>query len=222
MSFGQVTDATYKPRRRWYEDIRPLVYVVLDVKTDGGHVRRNALRSIAASALNPEGIELAQFSVNISPPEGTSAEPSTLQRYRKHGDSWPAIMINPQRPVVAMEALITWVEALSGQAIAVGSPLAPVLLWIDTYLRRHTQHVFYRGHSQGIPLFAGGGIDLPSLVMGVTGLEYRKAVDHLLPAHWRDGRVETHKSFEDVQMHAALMRTMLQFRAGRSHQLAQS
>lgn len=215
MSLDEVTDAAFKPRRRWYEDPRPIVYVVLDVKTDGGHVRRNALRSIAASAMNSAGQELARFDVNLSPPDGSVAEPGMLQRYRKHGDAWQAITANPQRPADAMEALIGWVKALPGQPVAVGCPLAPTALWLDTYLRRHTSHIFHRGQSEGMPLFAGAGIDLPSLVMGVTGLDYRRAVEHLLPADWRGGRVETHKPREDVQMHAALLTTMLAIRAGR-------
>ena len=216
MSLDGVTDAAFKPRRRWYEDPRPIVYVVLDVKTDGGHVRRNALRSLAASAINSAGQEMSRFDVNLAPPEGTAAEPSMLQRYRKHGDAWQVMTANPQRPSDAMESFAVWVKGLPGQPIAVGCPLASTATWLDTYLRRHTSHVLHRGQAEGLPLFAGAGIDLSSLVMGVTGLDYRQAVEHLLPADWRGGRVETHKAREDVLMHAALLTTMLAIRAGRS------
>jgi hypothetical protein len=210
---SDATDVAFKLRRRWYEDQRPLVYVVLEVKTDGGDVRRNAIRAIAATAVSESGHSVSQFLVNVSAPEGTSADPRTLQRYRDHGDAWQAITANAQRPAVAMEALVRWVQGLPGQPVAVGTPLIQLSLWLETYLRRHTKHVFYRGPFEGEILFAGGGIDLPSFLMGVAGLEYREAVEHMLPADWRGGRVETHKARDDADMHAALLVTALGMRA---------
>lgn len=210
---NDATDVDYNPRRRWYEDPRPIVYVAIEVKTDGGDVRRNAIRSIAATAVGETGHIFARFLVNVAAPEGTSADPRTLQRYRAHGDAWQVMTANAQRPAAAMEALVRWVLALPGQPVAVGTPLIQLSLWLEMYLRRTTKHVFYRGPFEGEMLFAGGGIDLPSLVMGVTGLEYRQAVEHLLPADWRAGLVETHKAKDDADMHAALLVVMLQMRA---------
>jgi hypothetical protein len=209
------TDVDYKQKRRWYEDPRPIVYVVLEVKTDGGDVRRNAIRSIAAVALVESGHAVSHFFVNVAPPEGTSADARTLQRYRDHGDAWQAMTTNAQRPSVAMDQLVRWVQSLPGQPVAVGTPLIQLSLWLETYLRRSTKHVFYRGPFEGDVLFSGGGIDLPSLVMGVTGLDYRQAVEHMLPADWRGGLVETHKARDDADMHAALLRTMLAMRAAK-------
>lgn len=210
------TDVAYKPRRRWYEDQRPLVYVVLEVKTDGGDVRRNAVRAVAATAVDENGHTISRFLMNVAAPEGTVADPRTLQRYRDHGDAWQAMTANAQRPSVAMEALVRWVLGLPGQPVAVGTPLVQLSLWLESYLRRTTKHVFYRGPFEGDMLFAGGGIDLPSLVMGVTGLEFRQAVEHMLPADWRGGLVETHKAKDDADMHAALLVTMLQMRAAKA------
>ncbi len=215
MSHGSITDVDFRPRRRWYEDPRPLVYAVIEVKTDGGDVRRNAIRSIAGSAVNEFGEEIGTFVVNLSPPDGASADARTLDRYRNHAGSWQAITSDPQRPPAGMEAFASWVLGLPGQPVAVGTPLAPAAMWLETYLRRYTKHVFHRGQSEDVALFAGGGIDLPSLVMGVTGLEYRRAVEHLLPADWRAGRVETHRSLDDARMHSALLRTMMRMRAER-------
>jgi len=213
---SDAVDVDYKLRRRWYEDQRAPVYVVLEVKTDGGDVRRNAIRSIAATALQYDGQTLDRFLANLAAPEGTSADARTLQRYRDHAGAWQAITADAQRPTLAMQALVTWVTGLPGQPVAVGAPLVQLSLWLETYLRRNTKHVFYRGPFEGEILFAGGGIDLPSLVMGVTGLQYREAVEHMLPADWRGGHVETHKARDDADMHAALMTTMLQMRAARS------
>jgi hypothetical protein len=212
---SDATDVDFQPRRRWYEDPRQLLYVVLEVKTDGGDVTRNSIRAIGASALNESGHAIGQFHMNLAALEGRVSDPRTLARYRAHNDSWAAITQDAQRPSVVMSHFVNWVQGLPGQAVAVGVPLAQLGLWLETYLRRFTKHVFYRGPFEGEFLFAGGGIDLPSLVMGQTGLPYRKAVEYLLPAEWREGRVETHKPREDVEMHAALMRTMLRFRAQR-------
>jgi hypothetical protein len=213
---AEATDVDFQPRRRWYEDPRQVLYVVLEVKTDGGDVARNSIRSIAAVALNEQGHALGSFHMNLAALEGRVSDPRTLARYREHNDAWSAITIDAQRPSVATAHFIAWVQGLPGQAVAVGVPLAQLSLWLETYLRRFTKTVFYRGPFEGEFLFGGGGIDLPSLVMGQTGLPYRKAVEYLLPAEWREGRVETHKPREDAEMHAALMRTMLRFRAERA------
>jgi hypothetical protein len=210
-----ITDVEYQPRRRWYEDPRPIAYVVLEVKTDGGEVRRNSIRSIAAVALNENGQSLGHFQINLAALEGSVSDQRTLARYRAHGDSWTAITANAQRPSLAIPAFVTWVQGLPGQPVAVGAPLSQASLFLETYLRRFSKHVFYRGPFDGDLLFAGGGIDLPSYVMGVTGMPFRNAVEHLLPGDWRDGRVETHKPRDDAEMHAALLRTMLKFRAER-------
>jgi hypothetical protein len=212
---NDATDVEYQPRRRWYEDPRQQIFVVLEVKTDGGDVRRNSIRSIAAEAVNEHGQTLGEFHMNLAALEGTVADPRTLARYRAHNDAWAAITLDAQRPSVVIPHFIAWVQGLPGQPVAVGTPLAQLALWMETYFRRFSKHVFYRGPFEGEPLFAGGGVDLPSLVMGLTGLHYRAAVEYLLPADWREDRVETHKPRDDVKMHAALLRTMLQMKAER-------
>jgi hypothetical protein len=213
---NQPTDTATQGRRRWHEDQRPIIYVVIEVKTDGGDVRRNAVRSIAAVAMSESGAPVSSYVINLSAPEGSSADQRTLARFRDYPESWQTITANPQRPSVAIPDFVRWVQGLPGQPVAVGSPLIQLSLWLETYLRRHTKHVFYRGPFDGDLLFAGGGIDLPTLVMGATGMAYRQAVEHMLPAEWRDGRVETHKAKDDAEMHAALLRTMLQMRAQRA------
>ena len=136
MSFGPVTDVDFKPRRRWYEDPRPLVHAVIEVKTDGGDARRNAIRSIAAAALDAHGEEIGCFAVNLSPPEGAKVDARMLERYRSHAGAWQAITSDPQRPAAAMQAFADWIRGLPGQPVAVGAPLAPTALWLETYLRR--------------------------------------------------------------------------------------
>jgi hypothetical protein len=207
------TDVEYQPRRRWYEDPRQVIYVVLEVKTDGGDVGKNSIRAIAAHAVTEQGHGIGHFHMNLAPLEGRTVDQRTLARYRAHNESWQSITQEAQRPSLVMQSFVTWVQGLPGQTVAVGTPLAQLSLWLETYLRRFTKHVFYRGPFDGEMLFAGGGMDLPTLVMGQTGLPYRKAVEYLLPADWREGRVETHRPREDVEMHAALLRTMLRFRA---------
>jgi hypothetical protein len=212
---GDATDVDYQPRRRWYEDPRPALFVVLEVKTDGGDVRRNSLRSLAAEAINEHGNTIGEFHMNMNPLEGAVSDPRTLARYRAHNDAWAAITRDSQRPSVAIPHFIAWVQGLPGQPIAVGTPMAQLTLWMETYLRRFSKHVFYRGPFEGEPLFAGGGIDTTSFVMGLTGMHYRKAIEHMLPAEWRDNRVETHIPREDARMHAALLRTLLKMSATR-------
>jgi hypothetical protein len=209
------TDVEYQPRRRWYEDPRALVHVVVEAKTDGGDVRRNSLRSLAAVAINEAGHSVGQFSMNLAALEGAVVDQRTLARYKAHGEAWTLITRDAQRPSVAIPAFIAWVQGLPGQPVVVGCPLIQLSLWLETYFRRFSKHIFYRGPFEGEPLFGGGGVDLPTLAMGVGGLPYRKAVEHMLPADWREGRVESHAPREDAEMHAALLRSLIKMQGER-------
>jgi hypothetical protein len=203
----------YKPLRRWTEDPRPIAYVVVDLKADGGDVRRNSLRALAAVAIAEQGRRLGDFAATLSPIEDARPDPRTAAFLKDQPAAMRALATSLQRPADAVPAFERFVKSLPGQPVLVAAPLSHASLWLDAWLRRFGGHVLVRTPAEGVGLFAGGGVDLPSLVMGVTGLGYREALPHLLPSEWRAGRNETHDPRQDVEMLAAILISMLSLRA---------
>ena len=212
MSDAADTNAAYQ-RRRWYEDPRPVIYCVVELKCDGGDPRRNSIRSLAAVAVVESGQKMAAFSVNLLAVEGAVTDKRTMELYREHPEAWRINTADPQRPSVATVAFATWVKSLPGQTVIVGSPLSLTAVWLDHYLRRFTPHSVYRGPFVTEPLFYGPGLDLSTLVMGVTGRHYRETPDHLLPVEWRGGQPETHRAADDANRHAELLCSLLKLKA---------
>jgi hypothetical protein len=199
-------------KRRWYEDPRPLIYVVVEVKCDGGDIRRNSMRAMAAMAVTDTGHKISSFTVTMSPLDGTAVDQRTMALFRDHMEAWKASTTNPQRASAGITAFASWVKSLPGQTALVASPLSQTAVWLDFYLRRFTAYGVYRGPFIIDPLFFGPGVDLATLVMGVTGRHYRETSESLLPVEWRGNRDETHKVHEDVEMHADLLISMLRLR----------
>ncbi len=205
----------FRPRRRWYEDPRPLNYVVIEAKADGGDVNRNALRALAAIALDDRGTRIAAFGTVLQSLEGRHSDPKVLALYREHPDAWRINTVDAQPPRMAMPAFVAWVQGLPGLPVVVAAPLAQTGLWVDAYLRRFTGHGLVRGPYAGEPLFAGAGLDLATFVMGVTGRTYQDSQIHRLPPEWRGDRMETHGARADAEMHADVLATMLRLRQQR-------
>jgi hypothetical protein len=199
-------------RRRWYEDTRPNVYVVVDLKCDGGDIRRNSLRSMASVAVLDNGAEVGFFARNVAALEGCSADLRSMALFREHLEAWRANTDNPERASTVIRDFVTWVKGLPGQPILVATPMNQTAIWLDHYLRRFTSHGVYQGPYINEPLFYGPGIDITSLALGATGLHYRQAVEHLLPPDWRGNREETHDVRQDVLMHADVLFSILKLR----------
>jgi hypothetical protein len=201
-------------RRRWYEDPRSLIYVVVEVKSDGGDTRKNSIRALAAVAVTDQAQKIASFQVNLLPLEGSSADKRTLDLYRNHQDAWRVNSTDPQRASVGTMAFANWVKALPGQPALVGWPLSQTAIWLDYYLRRFTPHGVYRGPYMIDPIFFGPGVDLPTLIMGTTGRHYRETPEQLLPQEWFGGLTETHKAKDDAFRHAELLCSVIKLRSG--------
>ncbi len=207
-------DAHHK--RRWYEDPRPLIHVVVEIKADGGDTRKNSIRSLAAVAVSEQAQKTLAFEINLLPLEGSSADKRTLELYRDHQEAWRTNTADPQRASIGTMAFAQWVKALPGQPVLVGYPLSQTALWLDYYLRRFTPHGVYRGPYVIDPIFFGPGLDLPSLIMGMTGRHYRETPEQMLPSEWFGGLVETHKAKADAFRNAELLCSLLKLRNART------
>ncbi len=201
-------------KRRWYEDPRPLIHVVVEIKADGGDTRKNSIRAIAAVAVTDQAQKIGSFQVNLLPLEGSSADKRTLDLFRNHQDAWRVNSTDPQRASVGTMAFAAWVKNLPGQPALVGWPLTQTAIWLDYYLRRFTPHGVYRGPYMIDPIFFGPGIDLPTLIMGTTGRHYRETPEQLLPQEWFGGLTETHKAKDDAFRHAELLCSLIKLRSG--------
>ncbi len=54
-----------------------------------------------------------------------------------------------------------------------------------------------------------GGLDLPSLVMGVTGWPYDECRRSRYPEEWLGGHLHSHRAIDDALGYAALLTTMI-------------
>jgi hypothetical protein len=199
-------------QRRWYEDPSPLIYVVVEIKVDGGDIRRNSMRALSAMAVSEDCRKIAVHHINLLALEGTSGDQRTLALAREHPEAWRATTQDAQRSSVGIPEFTKWVKNLPGQPALVASPLTLTTIWLEHYLRRFTTHSVYRGPFKTEPLFFGPGIDLSTLVMGVTGRHYRETAAQLIPPEWYGNRSETHNAREDVEMNAELLISMLKRR----------
>jgi hypothetical protein len=202
-------DAWSGRSRRWSEDTRPLVYVVTDVEADGGDPASNSLRALCSITVSEQGGPAAVFDAVLQRRGGAVEDPDTMAFYARNPAAWRAALANPRDPALVMRDYVAWVKGLPGQPVFVAHPLTFDGLWVDAYLRRYTQHVLFRGPFQGETLFAGGGLDLASLAMGAAALPYRRAWGPYIPADWRGNIPQTHRSRDDAEGHAALLRTLL-------------
>jgi hypothetical protein len=187
-----------------------MTYFVTDIEADGPFPGINAMRSLAAVAVSDALVEIGEFAQNLAAPRETQPNPATITWFEREApQAWAAIQKDPRPPAEAMAAFVKWVETFPRPRIFVAHPLIFDGPWVDHNLAGYTdKRLFsYAGHAEA--LFADGGLDLPSLAMGVLQLPFTECRRERLPAGLFGERRHTHTALEDARGYALLLRRLL-------------
>ncbi|MDJ0386832.1 DNA polymerase III subunit epsilon [Roseomonas sp. E05] len=189
------------------------LYVVTDIETDGPEPGGNSMLSFASVACREEGAPVAEFAVNLAPLPGAAAEPRCLTWWRSEPEAWAAATRDPVPAAQAMAAYAGWLRGLPERPVFVAHPLSFDGFWIDWYLRRFAGARLVKGPFDGEALFAGPGLDLPSLAMGAFGLSLAEAERKPYPEAWLGGHDHTHAALDDARGYACLLQEVLRRRS---------
>lgn len=188
---------------------KPLTYIVTDIETDGPSPGANSMLSLAAAACDDLGEVIGTFTVNLAPLPGASSDARTLRWWSTQPEAWSAATKDPQPPEVAMSAYVAWIRSFAGQAMFTAHPLVFDGAWVDWYLRRFSGIRLFKGPYEGEELFAGSGLDLPSLVAGREGKSILACTRESYPVHWLGGHEHSHRALDDALGYASLLRVIL-------------
>lgn len=183
----------------------PLSYVVTDIETDGPAPGHNSMLSFASVIVDQLGQLSDEFAVCLEPLDGAEPDPGTLSWLKGQPEAWADATRDPKPADIAIQDYVQWIRDLPTQAVFVAHPLAFDGFWIDWYLRRFAELRLACGPYGGERLFFGAGIDLPSLIMGVSGWDYAKCRRDCYPDAWFGGHQHTHRAIDDARGYAHVL-----------------
>lgn len=172
--------------------MKPDIYVSIDIEADGPIPGLNSMLSIGAAAFYAGNrTPVSTFEVNLTPLEGASADPDTMQWWARQSPKvWQHVTKDPLDPADAMLQLVTWVRSLRGTPIMVVFPTFDYM-WAHYYLVR------FLGSSP----FGIGALDIKSMAFGlipeipafkeVTKRNMHKSLFEGCPPH-------THQALDDA------------------------
>ena len=184
-------------------------YVVTDIEVDGPDLDVNAMLSFASVAVDQSGIIFDQFEACLAPWEGAVSNPATLAWLKSHPEAWAGATRDPRPPAEVMQAYRTWLRGLAMPAVFVAHPLVFDGVWMDWYLRKFLDSRLGWGPLPGDPLFHGTALDLPSLIMGRLGWDYRDCRRENYPAEWFGGHAHSHRAIDDALGYANILSSLL-------------
>ncbi len=150
-----------------------MVYVSVDVETNGRLPGKHSMLQIGAVAFSAQGKVLERFSINLKPLPGSTTDPSTMEFWRKQPrEAQLAVTKNPEDPKVAILRFYDWVAKFKKPLLL----MAPVLFdgtWLRWYIERYVTDEARLFHNS---------LDLRSVIFSFTG-EYRGDYRALLYAY---------------------------------------
>jgi hypothetical protein len=184
---------------------QPTIFIVTDIEADGPDPGRHSMLSLGSVALGADGHLHGEFTVNLTPLPGAARDPGAMGWWQGHPEAWESSTRDPQDPAAAMSAWAEWVRGLPGAPVFAAHPLAFDGAWIDSYLKRFVGcRLFDRPRDPGLCRF--DGLDIPSLVMGRTGRDFRQCRRDAYPDHWLGENAHSHCALDDARGYAHLLR----------------
>ncbi|MEI6161210.1 MAG: DNA polymerase III subunit epsilon, partial [Roseococcus sp.] len=180
-----------------------------DVETDGPDPGVHSMLSLASVACDATGRRLSHFAVNLQALPGHKADSGTLAWWQSQPAAWSALQEQTVPAQRGIDGFVAWVRQFGLVPVFVGNPLIFDGSWVDWYLRRFAGIRLLRAPRTEAHLFEGGGLDLPSFVMGRTGLSYRQCTAKQYPEAWFGGHPHSHLALDDAEGYAHLLGRML-------------
>lgn len=168
--------------------MKNLVYVSTDIETNGPHIGRNSILSLASAAFLEDKKLISTFSVNLKELEDGEENPVTMKWWEQFPDAWAQSRIDCLAPEIAMKKYVSWLHELPGHPVFVAYPLTFDFSYVIYYLERFTQENPFK--------FAG--IDLRSLAMGLFKKPFFDSGKPNWPVEWFEDKPHTHIALDDA------------------------
>jgi hypothetical protein len=184
---------------------QPFCYLVTDIETDGPEPGGNSMLSFASVIVDQHGQQGNAFEACLEPLPDARSDPDTLAWLQSQPEVWADATRDPLPAEQVIQNYVQWIRELPTLAVFVAHPLAFDGFWIDWYLRRFAGLRLVCGPYGGERLFLGAGLDLPSLLMGVTGWDYTRCRREYYPEDWYGGYRHTHRAIDDARGYAQIL-----------------
>lgn len=183
-------------------------FIVTDIETDGHVPGTHSMISLASVAIGEDGASHGTFSINLKQLPDATTDRETMLWWHSQPLAWRAATVNQQDPKEGMRAWADWVESRLGDPVFAAHPLCFDGPWVDLYLQKFVGRRLFK-HPRDSSLCMGSGVDIPSLIMGTTGWDYRHCNREHYPAEWLGGHAHSHFALDDALGYAHLLSLIL-------------
>jgi hypothetical protein len=170
-----------------------MVYISIDVETDGPIPGRNSMLALGAAAFSEEGELLGTFTANLEALPEATPDPETMAWWETQPAAWSAHRKDLQSPTEGMKNFVAWVRSActlenSVDAVCIAYPAGFDFTFVYWYLR-----IFV-----GTSPFSFSCLDIKSYASGVLGIPYRRISKKTLSAFIPKDNPHTHIASEDA------------------------
>lgn len=173
---------------------KKIIYLSLDVESDGPAPLVHSMLSLGAVALDPtkgkgKAAIVSQWEANFEQLPTASTDPSTMDWWRTQPEAWHACRQNMQDPATAMRSFERFVKSLPGKVIPVGFPAGYDFTFVYVYCVKFL----------GMSPFGFAAFDFKTAAAVMLGVPYYESRKRNFPKHWfAQDLPHTHKAIDDA------------------------
>ena len=191
-----------------------IIYVSVDVETDGPLPGVNSLLSLGAAAFElPSRTPLSTFEINFEDLEGAVQDESTMKWWATQETAWYAATNGAVDCQTASLAYHDWLTKLSkdhggARVVMVGYPASFDFQFSHWYL------VKFAGNDP----MGFSALDIKTLAADRLGVPYNEATKRNMPRRWFEGAPKhTHKALDDALGQGVLFVNIMNERKGKEN-----